>query len=68
MKHATVEAFLPDIKRHRTGHGMATTDKAAIDKAFDNLLRQVPQARLNNAEVTITVATVNGAEAERCQP
>jgi hypothetical protein len=58
MKHATVEAFLPEIKRHRTGHGIATTDKDAIDKAFDDFLRQAPQARLNSIEVTITISTV----------
>jgi hypothetical protein len=61
MKHATVDAFLPEIKRHRTGHGIATTDKAAIDKAFDDLLRQVPRGRLNATEVTITVSAVQGS-------
>jgi hypothetical protein len=68
MKRATVEAFLPEIKRHRTGHGTATTDKAAIDEGFDDLLRQVPEARLNTAEVTIKVFTVRDSQAERCQP
>jgi hypothetical protein len=58
MKHATVDAYLPDIQRQRTGHGIATTDKDAINKAFDDLLKQVPRARLKTAEVTITIATV----------
>ena len=62
------KAFLPGIKRHRTGHGIGTTDKAAIDKAFDDLLRQVSKERLKTSEVTITVSLVEGSEPERCQP
>jgi hypothetical protein len=51
-----------------TGHGIGTTDRAAIDKAFDDLLRQVSKERLKTSEVTITVSLVEGSEPERCQP
>ena len=58
MKLATVEATFPELKGgsiYRTGHGKASTAKAAISRAFGDVLKQNRGKRFHSIKATITV-------------
>jgi hypothetical protein len=66
MKLVTVEAFMPEIKGnpYRTGRGRASTSKAAISRAFGDILKQLKGKRLQTIKATVTIveaAKENGA-------
>lgn len=60
MKLATVEAFIPEIKGspYRTGRGRASAAKAAISRAFGDVLRQVKGKRFRTIQATVTIIEV----------
>lgn len=67
IKLATVEAFLPELKGgniYKVGRGRASTSKAAISRAFGDLLKQVKGKRIHTIKATITIVEVNEVNEE----
>ena len=64
MKLATVEAMFPELKGahiYRTGRGRASTVKAAISRAFGDVIKQNRGKRYHSIKATVTIIE----EAER---
>ncbi len=58
MKLVTVEAMFPELKGgaiYRTGHGRASTAKAAISRAFGDVIKQNRGKRYHSIKATITI-------------
>lgn len=62
IKLATIEGMFPELKGgsiYKTGRGRASTSKAAISRAFGDLLKQVKGKRIHTIKATITIVEVN---------
>ena len=58
MKLVTVEAMFPELKGpaiYRTGHGRASTAKAAISRAFGDVIKQNRGKRYHSIKATLTI-------------
>jgi len=58
MKLVTVEAMFPELKGgaiYRTGRGRASTAKAAISRAFGDVIKQNRGKRYHSIKATITI-------------
>jgi anthranilate/para-aminobenzoate synthase component II len=58
MKLVTVEAMFPELKGgaiYRTGRGRASTAKAAISRAFEDVIKQNRGKRYHSIKATITI-------------
>jgi len=67
MKLATVETTFPELKGghiYKTGHGRASTAKAAISRAFGDVLKQNRGKRFHSIKATITIIEEANYEAE----
>jgi len=57
-KLAIVEAMFPELRGssiYKTGRGRATNNKAAIARAFADVLNQVKKKRIHQIKATITI-------------
>ena len=65
MKAVTIEAMFPELKGgniYRTGHGRASTAKAAISRAFGDVLKQIKGKRIHTITATITIVEAQPEE------
>lgn len=64
MKLAIVEAFMPDLKgkADRTGRGKGGSAKAAIARAFADVLRQTKGKRITSIRADITIVELRPLE------
>jgi anthranilate/para-aminobenzoate synthase component II len=70
----TVEAMFPELKGgaiYRTGRGRASTVKAAISRAFGDVLKQNRGKRYHSVKATITIIEespkeTNETQVQRC--
>jgi hypothetical protein len=65
VKHVFIDATLPELKggkMYQHAHGEAAGTKAAISRAFANLLKTVPKRRISviSARISITTKIVEG--------
>lgn len=60
VKHAFIEATMPELKggaARQSAHGEASTTKAAIARAFRNLLKTIPKKRISVISAKISITT-----------
>lgn len=58
MKNVVIEAMFPELKGgliYKVGRGSASNTKAAISRAFGELLKQVKGKRISTIKATITI-------------
>jgi hypothetical protein len=58
MKLAVAECMFPELKGgqiYKIGHGQASTSKAAISRAFADVLKQVSKKRIHQIKANITI-------------
>ena len=58
VKVATVEAMFPELRGgniYKVGRGRASNSKAAISRAFADVLKQVSRKRISQIKATITI-------------
>lgn len=65
VRHVFIEATFPELKSgemYQHAHGEATSSKAAISRAFKNLLKTIPKKRISviKATISISIKTVEG--------
>lgn len=63
LKHVIIEATFPELKggkMYQSAHGEASTSKAAIARAFRELLKKIPGKRISviQARISITTKTI----------
>ncbi len=61
MKSVAVEAMFPELKGgniYKIGHGRASTVKAAISRAFGDLLKQIKGKRIHTIKAALTIIEV----------
>ena len=63
LKHVIIEATVPELKggkMYQSAHGEASTSKAAIARAFRELLKKIPGKRISviQARISITTKTI----------
>jgi len=66
MRKKVVEAecMFPELHGaflYRTGHGRATTTRAAISRAFGNALRQIKSKRITDVQARLRITNNKGA-------
>lgn len=60
VRHVFIEARFPELKggqMYQTAHGEAAGNKAAISRAFKNLLKTIPKKRISAIVATISITT-----------
>ena len=65
VRHVFIEATFPELKggqMYQHAHGEAAGSKAAISRAFKNLLKTIPKKRISviSAKISITTKIVEG--------
>lgn len=63
-KLCIVEAMFPELRGgsiYKTGKGRATSNKAAISRAFADVLHQVSKRRIHTIKATITITESRAA-------
>lgn len=60
VRHVFIEATFPELKggeMYQHAHGEAAGNKAAISRAFKNLLKTIPKKRISVIKATISITT-----------
>ena len=68
MKSVMIEAMFPELKGpniYKTGRGQGATSKAAINRAFSDLLKQVRGKRFGSLRATISIVDIKGGKLKR---
>ena len=66
MKLATINAMFPEVKGnpYRTGRGKGANAKAAISRAFGDVLKQVKGKRIHTINATVTIVEAQPEEGQ----